>query len=74
MSFRIKVTSKHVDPSRANYQQDEFSGPGILSSMIKSDGDINVRPTSNTTFTSASNPSVKGHSIRQTDNCSEDYM
>lgn len=74
MSFRINVTNKHADPSRANYQQDEFSIPQTLTN--NSNGEVKVFPSSNTTFkpSMARSKSVKGHVIRETMNCAEDYM
>lgn len=74
MSFRIKVTSKHADPSRANYQQDEFSLPSSLTSSANDE--VKVFPSSNTTFKAPvpSSKTVKGHVIRETANCAEDYM
>lgn len=74
MSFRINVTNKHADPSRANYQKDEFSTPRTLTS--DSNDEVKVFPSSNTTFkpTNPQSRSIKGHLIRETMNCAEDYM
>lgn len=74
MSFRINVTNKHADPSRANYQQDEFSTARTLTS--DSNDEVKVFPSSNTTFKPPTSQSkkTKGHVIRETMNCAEDYM
>lgn len=71
MSFRVQVTNKYVDPSRANIQADDYTTVTPLSNENN-----NTHPTSNTTFTQETpRYSAKaGQAIRVTATSSEDFM
>lgn len=73
MSFRIKTTNKHVNPSNANFMKDDNTVVNMLNQETKS----TVFATSNTTFEQETQftPRFKGGpAMRQGNNMSEDYQ
>lgn len=74
MSFRMQMTNKLVDPSRANFQQDDYTTINVSSSSSsKTDDADKNHATSNTTF-SQNTPRINGPGIRVTNTSSEDFM